>query len=68
VFVLGDYEYRYNAYCTVSSDVASWTRNIYQEGWGVRVLNDSKISYGEILGSIANKPIANMYCAFYNCK
>ena len=63
IFRYGDYVYMYNGYYNYSS----WTTNTKQNGWGVRVIDDTKTTYGEILGSINNAPIVSMSCTFYNC-
>jgi hypothetical protein len=64
VFVLGDYEYRYKYYFD-----SSWQLDYrYQKGWGVRVLDTSKTSYGEILGDIVSQPVTNLNNTFYDCK
>ena len=59
----GDYEYRYNKYF----ENGSWTSNTLQNGWGVRVRDTSKTSYGEIVSEIAGKSVNTMYYTFYGC-
>ena len=60
----GDYTYKYNYYCYYGS---SWDSNESQNGWGVRVNNTSKTSYGEILSEIAGKPVNTMSFTFFEC-
>ena len=59
----GDYTYKYNYYYSYSS----WSSKTSQNGWGVRVKDTSKITYGEILSEIAGQPVNTMRCTFYNC-
>lgn len=62
IFTYGDYEYMYNGgFC---SD--GWNEYNTQNGWGVRVKDDSQEVYGEILSEIAGKPVTNMSYTFYN--
>ncbi|MBQ8747195.1 MAG: leucine-rich repeat protein [Clostridia bacterium] len=63
VYVFGDYEYRYNQYYGNSK----WISNI-QNGWGVRVIDDTKSTCGAILESINCKPITSLYKTFYYCE
>ena len=66
VFVFGDYEYRYGLrYLNLSS---GWARASAGGQWGVKVLDTSKISYGEILESILNRHITDMTNTFKDCK
>jgi hypothetical protein len=65
IFILGDYEYRYGYYCDYV--LKTYIEN-NTKGWGVHTLDKTKISYGEILQSIANKPVVNMNWTFANCK
>ena len=62
VYVYGDYEYRYNKRYDGATNV--WSDYSSQNGWGVRVLNASKTSYGNVLETINNKPITSLYRAF----
>lgn len=59
----GDYIYKYNYYYSGSS----WYSRSSQNGWGVRVKNTYKTTYGEILSEIAGKPVTSMYNTFYDC-
>lgn len=63
VFVCGDYEYRYNYRAT---DSTSWLAN-NQDGWGVRVIDNTKTTYGVPYSSINNKYIVNTDYMFYDC-
>lgn len=60
----GDYIYKYNQHY----DGISWSSNPSQNGWGVRVNDTSKTTYGAILSEIAGKPVTNMYLTFYDCR
>ena len=62
VYVYGDYEYRYNYYFNTSK----WY-SAAQNGWGVRVLDMGKSSYGEILGTINGKPLTALSHTFLSC-
>lgn len=66
VFVYGDYEYRYNSYYALDYDY-NWLLDNTQNGWGVHVLKTDKTNYGDIMNSIADKPVVNLYCAFFGC-
>ena len=59
----GDYVYKYNQYYYYNS----WSSDSSQNGWGVRVKDTSKTSYGDILSEIAGQPVKNMFYTFYNC-
>ncbi|MBR2860215.1 MAG: leucine-rich repeat protein [Clostridia bacterium] len=65
VFIYGDYEYRYKK----QSQVDSWENctEAYFD-WGVRVLDDSKTSYGRMLDEINGAPVNNLLKAFQGCK
>ena len=58
-----DYMYKYNQYYNGSF----WESKTSQNGWGVRVKDTSKTSYGEVLSEIAGQPVKNMFYTFYNC-
>ena len=62
----GDYIYKYNYYYS-GVEMRWWYSYANQNGWGVRVKDESKSSYGKILSKIAGKPITNMYSTFYGC-
>ena len=55
--------YKYNQYYNGSF----WESKTSQNGWGVRVKDTSKTSYGEVLSEIAGQPVKNMFYTFYNC-
>ena len=59
----GDYAYKYNQYYYDSS----WESDTSQNGWGVRVKDDTKTTYGVIISEIAGQPATNMTYTFYNC-
>ena len=59
----GDYIYKYNQYYTGSS----WYTSTSQNGWGVRVKDTSKTTYGEIISEIAGQPVNTMYQTFDSC-
>ncbi len=63
VYVYGDYEYRYGQYYNVSE----WSTSTTQNGWGVRVLDTTKTSYGAILENINGQPVTNMSNTFNDC-
>ena len=66
VYVYGDYEYRYNkAYVDYFS---SWRDSQFFNGWGVRVLDNSKSSYGSILENINGKPVTGMVGTYVRCE
>ena len=60
VYVYGDFEYSYN----MKASVPVWEINEEQDGWGVRVLDDSKYEYDEILTTINGKNLVNMTNTF----
>lgn len=62
VYVYGDYEYRYNR--TATSDHYWNSSNNNLGGWGVIILNRSKVSYGQVLWEIADKPIISLNFTF----
>ena len=59
----GDYIYKYNQYYNGSS----WSKSTSQNGWGVRVKNTSKTTYGEIISEIAGQPVNTMSYTFNRC-
>ena len=59
----GDYIYKYNQYYNYDS----WSSNPSQNGWGVRVKDTSKTTYGEIISEIAGQPVNTMRCTFRYC-
>ena len=60
----GDYIYKYDYYYGGSD----WSLGLSQNGWGVRVKDTTKATYGTILSEIAGQPVKNMDYTFYNCK
>ena len=60
----GDYTYKYNQYCEYANH---WITDELQNGWGVRVKDTTKATYGTILSEIAGKPVNTMDSTFYNC-
>ena len=68
VFVDKYYEYRYNSEAQKYDIGNGWNKRTSQNGWGVRVLDDTKSAYGEILETIANKPINNLHETFNGCQ
>ncbi|MGN1457083.1 MAG: leucine-rich repeat protein [Acutalibacteraceae bacterium] len=60
----GDYIYKYNKYCNYNNQ---WYVSASQNGWGVKVKNQEKSSYGEVLSAIVGKPVTVMTFAFNNC-
>lgn len=63
VYVYGDYEYRYQQYCN-----GTWKSDVEIVGWGVRVIDNTKTSYGEMLSSINGQPITSLRGTFQHCK
>ena len=64
IYTFGDYEYRYGLYYT---GVNGWKeRNI--QGWSVRVKDDSKESYENIISYIGGKAVNGCLNSFYLCK
>lgn len=63
VYVYGDYEYRFQQYCN-----GTWKSDVDIAGWGVRVIDDTKTNYGEILSSINGQPVTSLRGTFQNCK
>ena len=67
----GDYIYVYNKYYGGTDKFNPdpiWITNDSQNGWSVRVKDDTKSSYGEMLHSINGKPVNTLYRTFENCK
>ncbi len=63
IFIYGDYEYRFHYRWD-----DNWIYQKSQDGWGVRVLDESKSSYEDILENINNKNIVSLHNAFKNCQ
>lgn len=66
VYTYGDYEYRYNESYYALSD--EWMVNSQQGGWGVRVSDNSKTTYGQILEEINRQNVITLEGTFANCK
>lgn len=67
VYVYGDYEYRYKQF--YDARYSQWLKRAWDlEGWGVRVLDTAKTTYGPILESINGEPLTNMDATFYDCQ
>ena len=66
-----DYEYRYNSYYYIRDDGETyneyWQINSSQNGWGVKVINQSKSEYSEIGGLIFDKPVVRLSRTFEDC-
>lgn len=73
VYVYGDYEYRYNrvhlvdTWYETSNDTVRLICGDLPVSWSVRVLDDSKTSYGEIISAINGNTVSNLVATFYNC-
>lgn len=77
VYVYGDYEYRYRLHYLHKDDaysgVSEWSGNNstefpeFPDGWGVRVLDETKTKYGAILPSICGLPINTLEATFRSC-
>ena len=63
-YVYGDYEYRYGQYYESGFDC--WFEE-GDEGWDVKVLDTSKVSYGPLISSINGKELLNMTSTFEYC-
>lgn len=61
-----DYIYKYKQYFTVTW-TSMWESDSEQNGWGVRVKNTEKNTYGVILDQINNKPVSTLQYTFWNC-
>lgn len=64
VFIYSDYEYHYNQSFDISTD--KWIDS-NQNGWGVRVVDDKKETYNEILENINGADIVSLDYCFYDC-
>lgn len=63
-YTYGDYEYKFKYGYTGTK----WNDSIgIENGWGVRVLDKTKTSYGSILESINSKDVSNLFATFKNC-
>lgn len=65
-YLCGDYEYCYNRKASLIS-YNQWLSNSDQEGWGVRVLDKNKESYGQILSAVNGLPVTSLHNTFYEC-
>ena len=61
-YIYGDYVYMYNCHHDVANEFFEIDES--QNGWGVRVLDYTKTSYGELLESINNKSLTSMMYTF----
>lgn len=70
LYVYGDYEYKYNYHYIPTmrwfSNKDSSGNHPIHDGWGVRVLDDMKASYGQFVSQINKKPLTNASLLFYN--
>lgn len=71
-YTFNDYEYRYNQIYHLSgwkdnSQIAALVNYSFSNGWGVRVLDNTKSEYGEIVTSINNNEVTNMAFTFFGC-
>lgn len=66
VYVKGDYEYRYNYRWNVNVD--KWESNWRNLGWGVRVLDDTKVSYDKILSTVNGQPVGLLFDTYFACE
>ena len=60
----GDYTYKYNQHYGYNN---RWALDSSQDGWGVRVKDNTKTTYGVIISEIAGQPVTTMSYTFYNC-
>ena len=73
IYTYGDYEYRYNQVWTIKTNewvnlsVPAEEGKIFVDGWGVRVLDDTKVAYNDILEAINNGYVTNMCATFMFC-
>lgn len=65
VVIYGDYEYRYKQ----NKEGGYWQADDTMDGWGVGVLSASqtKVTLGELCGSIYGKPVTHMTGTFMTC-
>ena len=64
----GEYEYHYERFYEYDGDEMYWWRQGKQKGWGVRVIDNTKTSYGEIKSSIRGYPVTMMENTFQGCE
>lgn len=62
-YVYGDYEYRYQ--CGYES---GWYNNYTSSNWGVRVVDSTKTSFGNMLSYINGKPVDTLRGTFQECE
>jgi hypothetical protein len=67
VYILGDYEYKYN-YKASLLNTSKWLKNTEQSGWGVRVIDRTKEKYEDILNEVNGKPVTSIRNTFYECE
>lgn len=66
IYIYGDYEYHYNA--SYNSDDSNWKADTTLNGWGARVLDNTKEKYEPILECINGKDIVTLRECFQKCK
>lgn len=64
VFVYGEYEYKYEWYY----DGDKWDTSTATEGWGVRVRNNTKSSYSDMLSIIGGQTVQEIGAAYSDCR
>ena len=72
IVIYGDYEYRYNMvwneqWVTIAEINMTGMLN-FENGWGVRVVDDTKSEYSELCGVILGENVTNMTGTFYMCE
>lgn len=65
VYVYEDYEYRYG-YRYGGISATRWS-SLFAIEWGVRVLDDTKSAYTDMLSTINGKDVASVYKTFADC-
>lgn len=78
IYLTSDYEYRYNYAYTGSSDMGDngWVTfetvkplgyNV-SNGWSVKVRDNTKTEYSDMLSTILGKPVISAHSAYANCE
>ncbi len=65
IYIYGDYEYHF---AENYNNSAGWVKDVSGNKWCVRVLDDTKTSYGPILESINSNDVTGLDRTFYGCK
>ncbi len=65
IFTYGDYEYRYNMGWHIGP--RDWVSYPNQNGWGVRVIDKTKSSYGAVLSGVNGKVVNTMMHTYFEC-